>query len=257
MVQPVAAVRRRLRPLRRRLSGLGRRPLTVGRYRPPRDLRPLREDEQAATDAFHRAYYESWDQGGGQSRGTVNLSWFGYRTLKSPLDLWTYQEILVDTRPDLIIETGTHLGGSALYLASIMDLLGHGSVLTVDITAAKGLPVHPRIRYLVGSSVGDEIVSQMRAAAKGKRVMVLLDSDHSAAHVRQELATYADLVSVGCYLVVEDTNVNGHPVKADFGPGPMEALVDFLAGRDDFVSDPDRERFLMTLNPRGFLRRVR
>jgi cephalosporin hydroxylase len=257
MVQPVAAVRRRLRPLRRRLSGLGHQPLTLGRYRPPRDLRPLRPEEQAVTDAFHRAYYESWDQPGGQSRGTVNLSWFGYRTLKSPLDLWAYQEIIVDTRPDLIVETGTHLGGSALYLASILDLLGRGSVLTVDITAANGLPSHPRIRYLVGSSIDPDIVATVHAAAKGKRVMVLLDSDHSAGHVRQELAAYADLVAVGCYLVVEDTNVNGHPVKPDFGPGPMEALVDFLADRTDFVSDPDRERFLLTLNPRGFLRRVR
>jgi cephalosporin hydroxylase len=64
-------------------------------------------------------------------------------------------------------------------------------------------------------------------------------------------------LAVGCYLIVEDTNVNGNPVRPDFGPGPMEALNAFLTGRDDFVSDPDRERFLLTLNPRGFLRRVR
>ena len=257
MVQPVSAVRRRLRPLRRRLSGLGTRPLTVGRYRAPRDLRPLRPDEQAATDAFHHAYYDSWDQPSGGSRGTIDLSWFGYRTLKSPLDLWTYQEIIVETRPDLIVETGTHSGGSALYLASILDLLGHGSVLTVDIAVPKAPPSHPRLRYLTGSSVAVDIVARVRAAAEGKRVMVLLDSDHTAAHVAAELAAYDDLVSVGGYLVVEDTNVNGHPVKPDFGPGPMEALDEFLAQRDDFVIDPDRERFLMTLNPRGFLRRVR
>ena len=257
MVKPVAAVRRRLRPIRRRLSGLVRPPLTVGSYRPQKDLRPLRPDEQAATDAFHRAFYESWDQAGGRTRGTINLSWFGHRTIKSPLDLWTYQEIIVETRPDLIFETGTHRGGSALYLASIFDLLGRGSVLTVDITAAKGRPVHPRITYLVGSSTGAQIVDQVRAAARGRRVMVILDSDHTADHVRQELAIYADLVTVGCYLIVEDTNINGHPVRPDFGPGPMEALVDFLEGRDDFVSDPDRERFLLTMNPRGFLRRIR
>jgi cephalosporin hydroxylase len=72
-----------------------------------------------------------------------------------------------------------------------------------------------------------------------------------------ELAAYHDLVTVGCYLIVEDSNVNGHPVLAEFGPGPMEAIDAFLEGRDDFVVDPDRERFLLTLNPRGYLRRIR
>ena len=109
----------------------------------------------------------------------------------------------------------------------------------------------------MGSSTDPAIVAQVRAAAAGKRVMVILDSDHAAAHVAGELEAYHDLVAVGCYLIVEDTNINGNPVRPDFGPGPMEALTAFMTGRDDFVSDPDRERFLLTLNPRGFLRRVR
>jgi cephalosporin hydroxylase len=121
----------------------------------------------------------------------------------------------------------------------------------------RGRPVHRRIRYVHGSSTDPAIVAQVRAAAEGKRAMVILDSDHAAAHVAAELAAYHDLVTIGCYLIVEDTNVNGHPVRPDFGPGPMEALDAFLAGRDDFVSDLDRERFLLTMNPRGFLRRVR
>ena len=121
----------------------------------------------------------------------------------------------------------------------------------------KGRPVHRRISYLRGSSTDPAILAEVRAAAAGKRVMVVLDSDHAAGHVAAELASYHDLVAVGCYLIVEDTNVNGHPVWPDFGPGPMEALDEFLVGRDDFVSDLDRERFLLTMNPRGFLRRVR
>ena len=194
---------------------------------------------------------------GPRGRGTIALSWFGYRTLKCPLDLWTYQEILVETRPDLVVECGTRYGGSAYYIASIMDLLGHGRVLTIDIEPAEGRPTHPRITYLLGSSTDPSIVADVRRQASGKRTMVILDSDHSQAHVAGELAAYRDVVSVGSYLIVEDTDVNGHPVHPDFGPGPMEALDAFLATTSDFVIDADREQFLMTLNPKGFLKRVR
>lgn len=230
--------------------------LTVGKYRPERDLAPLTPDEQSTVDAFHRLTYDAWRPGQADDRGTISLSWFGYRTLKSPLDLWTYQEIIVETRPDLIIECGTKFGGSAYYLASILDLLGHGRVLTVDIEARTGRPSHRRIEYVLGSSTDPGVVAHVRERARGKRVMVLLDSDHRQAHVAGELAAYHDLVSPGCYLVVEDTNVNGHPAMPDHGPGPMEALDEFMAGRNDFVIDRDRERFLLTLNPRGFLRRI-
>jgi cephalosporin hydroxylase len=84
--------------------------------------------------------------------------------------------------------------------------------------------------------------------------MVILDSDHTEPHVRRELELYSPLVTPGSYLVVEDTNVNGHPVFPDFGPGPMEAVVDFLASTDDFEVDPDMERHLMSFNPNGWLR---
>jgi cephalosporin hydroxylase len=246
-------VRRPLRAIRRRLPTGRSGRLKVGRYVAPKGLRPLEPHEVAATEAFHRVYYDSWSGG----RGTISLSWFGYRTLKSPLDLWTYQEILVETKPDLVVECGTRYGGSAYYIASILDLLGHGRVLTIDIEPAERRPTHPRISYLLGSSTNPVIVGQVRRQASGKRTMVILDSDHSQAHVAAELGAYRDVVSVGSYLIVEDTNVNGHPVWPDHGPGPMEALDDFLASTSDFVVDPDRERFLMTLNPRGFLRRVR
>lgn len=87
--------------------------------------------------------------------------------------------------------------------------------------------------------------------------MVILDSDHSQAHVAAELTAYGPLVASGCYLVVEDTNINGHPVLPDFGPGPMEAVVAFLQTTPAFEVDASRERFLLSLNPRGYLRRVR
>ena len=115
--------------------------------------------------------------------------------------------------------------------------------MTVDIDPVKGRPVHPRITYLLGSSTDPAIVAQVRAQASGKRTMVILDSDHSEAHVSAELAAYRDIVSVDSYLIVEDTNVNGHPVAPSHGPGPMEALDAFLATTDDYVIDGDRERF--------------
>jgi cephalosporin hydroxylase len=246
------------RSIRRRVRGLRRRgTMPIGSFTAPRDLRALRPDEATAIESFHTVYYDAWDSGRAAGRHTIDLSWFGYRTLKSPLDLWTYQEILVETRPDLVIETGTRHGGSALYFAGMMDLLGRGDVLTIDIDAARGRPVHRRIRYLHGSSVDPAVVAEAERAAAGMRVMVVLDSDHRQPHVEAELAAYHRLVTLGCYLIVEDTNVYGHPVYREHGPGPMEALDAFMTGRDDFVIDRDRERFLLTLNPRGYLRRVR
>ena len=204
----------------------------------------------AVIEAFHRLYYDSHDTTWKQT------SWLGRTVRKCALDLWVYQEILVETRPDLIVETGTYLGGSALYLASICDILRHGKVVTVDVSAPGGRPRHRRITYVQGSSVDPEVVARVRRRARrAKRIMVILDSDHSRDHVLRELELYSPLVSVGCYLVVEDTNVNGHPVLPDHGPGPMEAVTEFLATTDDFEVDDAREKLLLTFNPSGYLRR--
>lgn len=251
-------MRRRLGRLRR---SFGRRlrsflkppaPLRVGPYRPPVRTNPLTPAEEGATDAFHVAYYDAWLA----RQGSMDLAWFGYRTMKSPMDMWTYQEIVAETKPDLIVECGTAFGGSSLYLASLLDLLGRGEVVTIDIEARRGQPIHPRISRLIGSSVDPAIIGEVRRRAAGRRTMVILDSDHSAAHVSAELQAYRGLVSPGCYLIVEDTNVNGHPVVPDHGPGPMEAVDAFLPGAPEFAVDRDRERFMLTLNPRGYLRRV-
>jgi cephalosporin hydroxylase len=218
-----------------------------------RDQPPLSPEEKEVVSRFHDLFYRQWRRGG----DNINLSWFGYEVRKCPLDLWGYQELLVRTRPDLVIETGTLFGGSALFMATVMDVIGQGRVITIDLEAKPGRPVHPRISYWTGSSVDAAIVAEAKAAAGGKRAMVVLDSNHTAGHVAQEIASYSPLVHVGDYLVVEDTNVNGHPTYPDFGPGPMEAVEKFLATTTDFVVDERCERFLMTLNPRGYLRRVR
>lgn len=200
--------------------------------------------------------YHAAAQTGGTWKDTY---WLGVRALKLPLDLWVYQEILYETRPDLIIETGTAGGGSALYLASICDLLGTGKVLSIDIDekghvddsfSGEERPSHPRIHYLLGSSTAPAIVEEVKREAEGaERTMVVLDSDHSEAHVYAELKAYAPLVTIGGYLVVEDTNSHR--------AGPMQAVQTFLEEDQRFEVDSAREKFLITFNPNGYLRRVR
>lgn len=232
--------------------------LEVGRYRPQRQRRRLNLGESLIVSAFHRLYYNSWNKKRGPSPDIKNLHWFGVHMMKCPLDLWTYQELITEHRPDLIIETGTHAGGSALYMASICELLGKGSVLTIDIEDRPGRPEHHRVEYLLGSSTAPEILEQVKARVAGKEnVMVILDSDHRCDHVLRELELYHDFVPKGGFLIVEDTNVNGHPAKFRWGKGPYEAVQSFLQDNQDFVIDKSCERFLMTLNPNGFLRRVR
>jgi cephalosporin hydroxylase len=181
----------------------------------------------------------------------------GIQTLKYPTDLWAYQEIVSETLPDVIVETGTWHGGSALFLAMVCEGLGHGQVVTIDTEPGEPLPEHPRITYVRGSSTDPAMLTRVRKQTQGAQgVMVILDADHSRAHVLAELAAYSDIVTPGGYLIVEDTNVNGHPVLPDHGPGPGEAVEEFLRGDHRYVVDRSRERLLLTANPGGFLRRV-
>jgi cephalosporin hydroxylase len=207
---------------------------------------------ESVVDGFHRLYYETGEAGGTWK----DTSFLGVTTWKVPLDLWVYQELLTELRPGLIVETGTAHGGSALYLATLCEVLGHGEVVSVDIGHWPDRPAHPRLTYLTASSTDPRAVAQVAERAAGAAgVLVVLDSDHRRDHVLAELRAYAPLVSPGSYLVVEDTNVNGHPVYERFGPGPTEAVREFLAERDDFEVDRSREKFFLTFNPGGWLRR--
>ena len=208
-------------------------------------------EREATIDAFHHLYYDhpeaTWD----------NTYWLGVPTQKCPLDLWVYQEIIVEQRPDVIIECGTCKGGSALYLASICDLTKSGRIFTIDIEPGRSRPDHKRVRYILGSSTDPAVVDTVGQQIRpNDRVLVILDSDHSKDHVLNELRAYAPMVTTGSYIIVEDTNINGHPVYAEFGPGPMEAVEEFLATNAEFEIDTSREKFLMSFNPRGWLRRI-
>jgi cephalosporin hydroxylase len=201
-----------------------------------------------AINQFHKIYYNS-----GVWR---NNSWFGVPVWKCPLDMWLYQEMVYYLKPDLIIETGTALGGSALYFASLMDLLCKGQIVTIDIESPKSKPQHPRVTYIQGSSVAAEIMETLNQYVKGKEVvLVFLDSDHTKAHVLKEMELYGRLVTSGSYMVVEDTNMNGHPVFKDFGEGPYEAVEEFLKTHGDFCVDHSWEKFLFSFNTHGYLRK--
>jgi cephalosporin hydroxylase len=201
--------------------------------------------------SFHRIYYGSpWQT-------WKNTRWLGVKAYKTPLDLWVYQELIASLRPQLIVETGTADGGSALFLATVCDAVGCGEIVTIDSQDLPGRRAHERITYVTGSSVAPETRALVAERAEGlSRVLIILDADHSRDHVLEELRRYAELVTPGSYLVVEDTNLNGHPVLPTFGPGPMEAIQTFLAERPDFQPDSEQEKFLLTFNPGGYLRRA-
>ena len=144
--------------------------------------RRLRAPEQVVA-AFHRWYHANG------ATTFNNTYWMGVPMQKCPLDAWTYQEILHETKPDVLVEAGTYKGGSAFFFASIFDLMKHGRVITVDIEDYPGKPPHERVNFLLGSSTSEEILRKIRASIQpGEKVMVALDSDHHKAHVAKELA---------------------------------------------------------------------
>ena len=225
----------------------------TGRYwersRTPPPQGPTRQE---IVDGFHKIYYDASTYTWSDTR------WLGAPVLKNPLDLWVMQEIVHEARPDVIVEAGTYLGGTALFFAHLFDLRGHGQVITIDIKDYPERVKHPRVRFLLGSSTDAEVVRNVQSRIRpGDKVMVTLDSDHRKDHVLEELRTYSRLVTKDQYLIVEDTNVNGHPVQPAFGPGPMEAVEEFLREHPEFVSEHKREKHILTHNPRGWLRRVR
>ena len=201
---------------------------------------------------FHSLYYSS------PERTWKNTRWMGCRTMKCPLDLWIYQEILFELKPDIVIETGVNEGGGAAFLASIMESIGKGKLITVDIELLEGRPIQERITYINGSSTDEKVVQQISDMIKENQVvLVILDSDHNMPHVLREMEIYSEFVSEGSYMIVEDSNVNGHPVVSNWGDGPFEAIQEFLIHNDSFEIDKDREKYYMTFNPNGYLRKIK
>jgi cephalosporin hydroxylase len=205
------------------------------------------------------------------ARYSYNFSWMGRPIIQYPQDMIAMQEILWEVRPELIVETGIAHGGSLVYYASLCELIGQGEVLGIDIDIRphnrESIEAHPmfrRISLLQGSSTDPAIVQQVSARAAGKRVLVVLDSNHTHDHVLAELEAYAPLVSVGSYCVVFDTIVEDLPPGLypdrnwDVGNNPKTAVHAFLARDDRFEIDRDIEaKVQITVAPDGYLRRIK
>jgi cephalosporin hydroxylase len=216
------------------------------------DLSNRKED---IVNDFHKLYYDHFEQ-------TWEQTWWkGIKVLKCPLDLWIYQEIIWEQKPSFIIETGTAHGGSAYFLADLVQLLGLDTkVITIDIEGAKTFPnrpYHEKIEYILGSSVDKKTIEKITNITNSNNNLVILDSAHKKEHVFQEINLYKSFVPIGGYLIVEDTNVHGHPVALEHPEGPMEAVDQYMSDHDDLVIDQTKEKFYLTFNPKGFLKRVK
>ena len=171
----------------------------------------------------------------------------GVRTLKLPSDMWNYQEILSERNIDWVIETGSRHGGSAIFFADLLRNANRpGKVISIDLVPDLDPRVvdDPKIRFLTGDSADPKLIDQVMAEIPAERgpLFLILDSDHSAAHVKRELDAWVPRLRTGDYLVVEDTVVNGHPVRPEHGPGPLEAVRAFRAENPaSLIPDAQRE----------------
>jgi len=185
--------------------------------------------------------------------------WMGVSAIKNPLDAWIYQEILFEVKPDFIVEIGSAEGGTTLYLAHLLDLLDKGLVISVDIDHSNFKPRHDRIITVTGDSAAPETVSEVFDHCRDGVVLVIHDGDHNRDQVLKNLNIYSALVSKGSYFIVEDGVVDLFRPGGSFGiyphGGPLEAVEEFLKSSNQFVADRERERYLLTCNPHGFLKK--
>ncbi len=203
---------------------------------------------------------------------TYNFTWMGRPIIKFPGDMVAQQEILWKIRPDLVIETGIAHGGSLIFTASILELLGEGEVVGIDIDIRKHnrdeIEKHPmfkRITLIEGGSTDTAIVDQVRKFTEGKkRVLVILDSNHTHQHVYDELLAYAPMVTVGSYMILPDTFIEFFPKGYyadrpwDVGDNPYTAMKKFMSETDDFVIDDHwTSKCMITESIDGYLLRVK
>lgn len=196
-------------------------------------------------------------------------TWMGVRIIQLPHDIVQVQELIWRLQPDVIVETGVAHGGSLIFSASLLELMGKGHVIGIDVEIRAhnraNIEAHPmkkRITLIEGSSIAAETVAQVKALTRdAKTVLVLLDSNHSAAHVAEEIKLYGPLVTEGSYLVVMD-GAQGHVSDIPRGKAewvqdnPLTAIRQFLATNPGFVMDPHYTRLHVTSNPEGYLRKL-
>ncbi|MFA5786448.1 MAG: CmcI family methyltransferase [Actinomycetota bacterium] len=246
------------------MSGWDQQIDPVFRIRTPDGEREL----DAYTEEGFQALANLWTRAGWQRKISYELTWLGIPIIQLPEDILMLQELIWKIRPDVVIECGVAHGGALIFYASLLELLGRGRVIGVDVEIRKynrlAIEAHPmskRITLIEGSSIDDHVVGQVRdLVAPDESVVVMLDSSHTRQHVRSELELYGPMVTAGSYLVVFDSVMSmltdapgGSPAWVTDNPG--EATRDFLSAHPDFVADRNCERLGVTYCRGGFLRR--
>jgi cephalosporin hydroxylase len=228
--------------------------------------------ESNGTNAALKAAADQFNLESNKGQYSYNFSWMGRPIIQYPQDMIAMQELIWEIKPDLIIETGIAHGGSLIYYASILELIGKGEVLGIDIdirahnkAAIEAHPMFKRITMIEGSSVDAATVDKVRSFASGKAtIMVCLDSNHTHEHVLNELNCYAPFVTKDSYLVVFDTIVEdmpdnylpGRPWKK--GDNPKTAVWEFIKEHPEFEIDHSIDhKLLISVAPEGYLKRVK
>lgn len=220
-----------------------------------------------------KAAAKAFNDASNSNQYSYNFSWMGRPIIQYPQDIIAMQEIIWEVKPDLIIETGIAHGGSLIYYASLLELIGKGEVLGIDIDIRKHnreeIEKHSmfkRIKMIEGSSIDENIVAEVKLIAQGKRnILVVLDSNHTFDHVLRELQMYSPLVSLGSYIVVFDTIVEDLPAnyfkeKRPWGIGnnPKTAVHEFLKSNTNFIIDSSIDnKLLISVAPEGYLKRIK
>lgn len=231
----------------------------------------MNQDNATATSASDnsRRITHEWIKAAAEYKYTYNFTWLGRSIIQFPQDIIAMQEIIWQIKPDIIIETGIAHGGSLIFYASMLELIGgEGRVLGIDIdirdenrAEIESHPMFKRISMIEGSSTDSDVINKvLEHVESDNSVLVALDSNHTHDHVLQELNLYSPLVTKGSYLVVFDTIIEDMPGEffsdRPWGQSnnPKTAVRLFLQTNDRFVIDKSiQDKLLITVAPDGYL----
>lgn len=193
-----------------------------------------------------------------QKRIMTETYYFGIKTLKNPFDFWVYQELIHQHKPDVIIEIGNNWGGSTLALAHMLDNMQHGRIIGIDIDHSKiieKISQHPRVTLVENNAI--DALSQVKALIKpAEKVLLIEDSAHTYDNTLAVLELYSPFIKIGDFIIVEDS-ICHHGLDVGPSPGPYEAIESFIKSNNKFEIDRSKESFLITWNPKGFLKKIK
>ena len=234
---------------------------SIRRYVSIKENKNIRELEEAAI---------KWAKVSAENRLSYEIDWLGIPIIQTPEDMILMQELIFKVQPDVIIETGVAHGGSLIYYASLLEILGKGKVIGIDIEIRehnrKVIEKHPmfkRIDLVEGSSISEETIEKIRKMVpNNSKVIVCLDSNHTKNHVLKELQLYHGFVNLGSYIVVFDTITSklskvSNSEKIYLGNSPKEAIEEFLKEHNNFELDKSYNKLYVSSSQDGYLRRIK